>query len=524
MRGRFGLALDWQNRRIAQTVALSLVLHAILLGTLRVTAPLGEGLNIVPDLLLQIEIEDGTDPEREPPPPMARAAPPPEQLAAEAESLPNAPEPVSELPRDGETEASATSDETLVAQSALSADSAIVTSTGESYRQEPVSGEANQTETAYVAIPSTQQEMLTRRILKGVQNLLTDSSEVRLSWQDGARTYVARVISQPTTDGMDIERATVEIDSEEHGKHLRTRMQMKRLAFSHFTQLVDRWDPDVQLHDDVISGRFHSNSEIMLAYDRKIAPLFLGKVTTAARAFGIGETVGRRRRDFIFPQGLETGAGKIKFPEKLAAAFDQHPGKADVRALSGDTRLTFFSDGTYNRAEPGSEAREYHQMNPDMPTYLVGSPNSTLYVRGTVRGKVLVYSPQRIVIEDDLMYARDPRLSPESNDYLGLVSGQYVEIAAPRVTGPGDIKIHAAVYAKRRFIVTHVEGHKTATLFIYGSLTAGSLSETEPRYATHIEFDPRFERLRPPGFPLTNKYEIETWDAQWQELGDGDRG
>jgi hypothetical protein len=58
-----------------------------------------------------------------------------------------------------------------------------------------------------------------------------------------------------------------------------------------------------------------------------------------------------------------------------------------------------------------------------------------------------------------------------------------------------------------------------ATLFIYGSLTAGSMSASEPRYATRIEFDPRFEQVRLPGFPMTNHYEIEAWDAHWEHAG-----
>jgi hypothetical protein len=49
-------------------------------------------------------------------------------------------------------------------------------------------------------------------------------------------------------------------------------------------------------------------------------------------------------------------------------------------------------------------------------------------------------------------------------------------------------------------------------------LSAGSISATEPRYATKIEFDPRFERLRPPGFPVTNRYETESWDRQWRPV------
>jgi hypothetical protein len=92
------------------------------------------------------------------------------------------------------------------------------------------------------------------------------------------------------------------------------------------------------------------------------------------------------------------------------------------------------------------------------------------------------------------------------------------------VTGPGDLEIQAAIYAKRRFIVSDYQaaGGPTAcpcaaTLSIRGSLTAGMLSPTEPRYATHYAFDRRFEQVRPPGFPVTNRYEVETWDAQWRE-------
>ena len=138
---------------------------------------------------------------------------------------------------------------------------------------------------------------------------------------------------------------------------------------------------------------------------------------------------------------------------------------------------------------------------------------------GTVSGTVLIYSPARIVIDGDLVYAHDPRSDASSKDYVGLVSDNYVEIARPRVTGPGDLEIDAAVYARRRFIVTDENAAGNGTLIIYGSLTAGSLSATEPRYATRVVFDARFEQLRPPGFPMTNRYEIEAWDAHWKDAG-----
>jgi hypothetical protein len=57
---------------------------------------------------------------------------------------------------------------------------------------------------------------------------------------------------------------------------------------------------------------------------------------------------------------------------------------------------------------------------------------------------------------------------------------------------------------------------------ILGSLTAGTILETEPRYATKLDFDQRFEYLRPASFPMTRRYEVDDWDEGWQEIQDGE--
>jgi hypothetical protein len=147
--------------------------------------------------------------------------------------------------------------------------------------------------------------------------------------------------------------------------------------------------------------------------------------------------------------------------------------------------------------------------------YFVAAPHVTLSVQGVAAGRILVYSPLRIVIEGNLTYASDPRRDRGSEDFLGLVSDRDVEVAPPGVTGPGDLEIDAAIYAGRRFIVTSIDHPRSATLHIYGSLAAGTLTASEPRYATKIEYDVRFERERPPGFPSTNRYEAANWDGQW---------
>jgi hypothetical protein len=498
------------SNRLATTVAVSVLIHAVVLGMLQLPETHGDRQSLIPELFVRIEPESAEEEaDDQLPPPVAsqasplqapdvletpRAAEPAPQQVSSAEALPQEPSP-------------------------SPVESDIVTTTAASYREETQSAQPEPQAIVSVSIAETEQQVLTRRILEQVKNLrVSDAPQLRLSWQDGDRSYVAMMTSQPVKDAMDIERAVVEIEVEEQGKRRRTRMFVKRLAFSHFAQMVDRWDTEIQIHDDIVAGRFHSNSAIVLAYDRKVAPLFLGKATTAARDFGFGQIVGRRKREEIFPQGFETRAGKVRFSDRnQPLIFGRHLERADVHSPSGDVDITFKADGSYEWGEPGSEVRESRRLNPDVPTYILGEPAGTFHVRGTVHGKVLVYSPEKIVIADDIIYASDPR-SADSTDYLGLVSDRFVEIAGPRDTGPGDLTVHAAVYAKRRFTVTHTYLRKTATLSIYGSLTAGSLSETEPRYATHVEFDPRFEDRRPPGFPQTDRFEIEKWDAQWEEM------
>jgi hypothetical protein len=137
------------------------------------------------------------------------------------------------------------------------------------------------------------------------------------------------------------------------------------------------------------------------------------------------------------------------------------------------------------------------------PLTIVARRNATLFVQGVVRGKVLVYiSRADCRHRGSLTYASDPRSTPDADDYLGLASDR-------------NIEIDAAVFARRRFLVRNEGAGGKANLSIYGSLSAGSLSATEPRYATKIVFDKRFEHSRPPGFPLTNHYEIEAWDERW---------
>lgn len=361
-----------------------------------------------------------------------------------------------------------------------------------------------------------QERVLTGRLEREARALLESSAPQReLTFRQRDREYTAKLKREPSPDGTGIERVIVEVTTEHDGERVQTRLSLRRLAFSHFAQLVNYWDPMVQLHDDEIGGRFHSNNAINVSYDRKVAPRLLGKVTTAQRVRVSSEEGHRSQRD-IFAGGLETRTPRIRMPEiSLPVAEERSTRNAEVHVIRGDALVIFYADGSYTSMDLASKEQQRRQLTGGRPTYIVGTRDSELHVRGIVNGSVTVYSPKRIVVRGNLTYDHALR-GGDKDDYLGLVSDGNVEIDSPQVTGPGNLEICAAVYARDRFVVRATASRRGGTLIIRGSLTAGSLSETEPRYATRLEFDPRFERVRPPGFPETDRYEIETWDGRWR--------
>lgn len=334
-----------------------------------------------------------------------------------------------------------------------------------------------------------------------------------VEWNDAGQRYRATLTPAPAGDPTDLDRVVVTIATERDGERWSTELTLGRLAFSSFAQFVDRWDPDVQIHADEFDGRFHSNSEIKLSLTGSAQPVFHGKVTLASRDI-VTDGFGYNRRR-VFPEGLETGARHIFRPKELAPAA--HDPERELR-LERDAAITFFADGSYAWTYLGADEPERHAALPAGEQYFVGADGADLHVRGTLNGSALVYTPARIVIDGNLVYAADPRIAAGADDYLGLVAGRSVEIAPPNVTGPGDVVVHASIYAAGSFAVRdfHSGGRTPALLSIYGSVAAGTITATEPRFATKIEFDRRLVTRRAPGFPMTDRYELASWDGVWR--------
>ena len=371
---------------------------------------------------------------------------------------------------------------------------------------------------AMVSMTPRQHKMLRKKFKKWTENLhrmdLADSSIV---WKHKGKMYSARVRSVGAKSETDIEEVVIEVNTEEKGYTLSSEMRMQRLAFSNFAQFVDYWDPRVAVHDDILIGRFHTNTTFNVSQSYGIAPKFEGRVTTSSYEVRSSGTLGFLDEETIFVGGLETGVKEIRLPKiGLPFANDIALSERNAQVFPDETWITFRGDGSFAWKTASAHDTVLRRDLPNESFYIIGNKKKKLHLKGVVRGKVLVYSPGKIIISGDLVYARHPEIARDANDYLGLVSDKDIEIGHPSVTGSGDLTIHASIYAKGRFRVTHLHRKSDATLYVYGSLTAGSLSATEPRYATNIRFDKRFATRRPPNFPMTDRYEIKEWDGRWR--------
>jgi hypothetical protein len=394
----------------------------------------------------------------------------------------------------------------------------VLTTTGSSEQAVAMVAEPSP-KAAVSEMPQPEKQMLTRNVQQLAQKLLdTNMTDTEIAWQQEGQQYTARVMRQPAPDSTGIEQVIAEVMTNKNGKRMKTRLSLKRLAFSHFTQLVNHWDRNIQLHDDIIDGRFHSNTEFAFTANKDASPRFFGKVTTSASSLTFGGFNQRRNKD-IFQGGFETKTERVNLPRDMPDVVSGG-NDANRRVFEDDTRVIFNADGTFVWRNANGTGELHREEASKEPRYLVGEKGAKIYVRGTVSGLITVYTPNDIEIEDDLVYAKDPRQTVLSRDFLALISGRDICIAGPDVTGPGDLNVHGAIFARRRFYIESTDRGQSgeATLVIYGSLTSGTISETEPRYATKIDFDKRFEYLRPASFPMTRRYEVDSWDEDWQEI------
>lgn len=438
-----------------------------------------------------------------------------EQSVASASAAATTPSPESQEPPAGQL---------IVATSASSGSSVVantpdtdITHTERAQNPLPVAA-ADTVDTSPPVSPDVQAMESFEQILlsQALQNLSQQSRE-SLAQLDAVQllqseqTYDVVVTHSPATSLTALDTYHIVISREADGNLYSTSAEFRERAFSHYAKFIHHWDPQVSLSKDWVGGRFHSNSPINLATDARTSPVFAGPVTLAS-----AQHVSRRLlNSAMFQAGLETGTGRIALPDSASpGVFFPVAEDATTHYFDEDTDLEFRGNGSVDWTQAQSN-RNGTIPKPENSLMLIARDNARFNVSGTINGSVLLYSGRRIMITGNLRYASRDSEPATVADYLTLISDGTIEIAVSSITGSGDLVIDGALFARQRFSVRRFRDREQGELIIFGTLVAGSVSATEPRFSTRIEYDPRYDTQRPPAFPSTGLYDLADWDRQW---------
>ncbi|MFQ5822671.1 MAG: hypothetical protein ACE5JB_01295 [bacterium] len=274
-------------------------------------------------------------------------------------------------------------------------------------------------------------------------------------------------------------------------------------AYSYYYYFVNNWPLSLKYNTgDTLLGPIHANSKIKIKGD----PVFIARVSSNQGTYLPAEA----SPDPKFYGGAEFGTQIIPMPDLTPIT---NAGLSGGDVYTDKLWLTFFTDGTYQCST--SVVNTIKSISSHNGIIMTTS-NQYIHVKGVVNGQVTVLSDRDIFIDDDIVYADDPRVNSNSDDYLGLIAAHRVNVV-DNVANSSNVEIHAAILAHHDEL--NVEnyniGSPRGTLTILGSiiqndaLPYGTYHEgtLETGYEGNHICDIRLIDKTPPYFPRLNRVE-----------------
>jgi len=270
---------------------------------------------------------------------------------------------------------------------------------------------------------------------------------------------------------------------------------------------------------DALNGRVQTNAHFNIAG----RPLFDGAVASAdtyIRFYNNGSNInvsGPSNLPFDNPdfrQGIDFGAPRITMPSRAldlrgaAAAGGYNP--------NGNTTIVLNCDGTMNTTNGGTTVN-----NRPLPANgAIFVRNGNLTVSGCMNGQLAMGAERDIIINNNIVYADDPRTNPSSDDILGLVAERDIMISSG---APFNMQIDATVMALDTsfYVQNWASIAAKGTLSLYGGIIqkergpVGTFNwNTRTKvsgYSKNYRYDNRLLTNPPPFFPTTGDYVSLSW-------------
>ncbi|MBI4335818.1 MAG: hypothetical protein HY589_04100 [Candidatus Omnitrophica bacterium] len=221
----------------------------------------------------------------------------------------------------------------------------------------------------------------------------------------------------------------------------------------------------------------------------------------------------------VFEQGISLGADSFQMPSK---ALDLRTAAVQGGLqLTGSTEVVLNSDGTMNVTNSHE-----HWSNQNMALPANGAlfiEGGDLTISGALNGRLSVGTNRNVVINNNLTYADDPRVNPNSDDMLGLIAEKDVVISQ---AAPSNVEVDASIMALgNSFIVENWwVGPAKDKLTVYGGMIQrergpvgtfnGATGQKLSGYSKDYHYDPRLVGMPPPYYPKTGDYVSLSWKEE----------
>lgn len=297
----------------------------------------------------------------------------------------------------------------------------------------------------------------------------------------------------------------------------------KKNSFTLFAWMTDFEGNVFWISGDTVWGRVHSNGNLHI----NGSPVFVEKATTA-KGFDPPK-VGKGTNKAIFKDGYETGIAEIDFPTDISELLTASV--SGGRKYTGDIYVT-LSPGT----SANGDGKAYIRSG-NLPTGALidsidlntGSFNGALLatgkvnIEGTLDGKLTVASQTNVMIQNDVLYEKNPRYTT-SDDVLGLVSEGNV-IVADNAANNSNCEIHGSIFTRTgSFLAENYNSRPVSgELRVLGSIvqqTRGAVgtfsgSTLNSGFSKRYRYDTRLTDgdFRPPYYPgyYVSTYAITNW-------------
>ncbi len=222
----------------------------------------------------------------------------------------------------------------------------------------------------------------------------------------------------------------------------------------------------------------------------------------------------------VFNGGINLGAQYIPIPGTALSL--RSAASSGGLYLSGNSTVVFNSNGTI-RVTNGNKSGCRNGCTLSVPANgALFVNNGTLTISGTVNARMTVGAQYDVIINNNVVYADDPRVNPASNDALGIISESDVVIN-DNISGP-DLEIDAAIMAlNKSFMLNNWSTTSPkGTLTVYGGIIQkergpvgtfnGYTGQKLSGYSKNYTHDPRFSANPPPFMPNTGDYDTLSWE------------